>query len=1442
MIGFRSELRRDVWMLLVIFLLPLLWFGPVIFGDQTLLPSENNFQYEPWLSSVDDLNVEPPHNALLSDLVLENYPWKLLIRQAIADGQPPLWNPYLFTGTPFLAAGQHSALFPLSLVYYVLPLSRAYGVFTWLVLALAGINMYIFGRVLGLGRGAGLFAAVAFMFSGFFISSVVFPMMIAGAAWLPLWLALIELVIRKQEQKGNQPFVPVAYIAAGALVLGMQILAGHIEITYYTLLVGAMYTLWRLFGIWRRLGVWRPLLRIAGWLLFMVALGVLLGAVQLIPLFELVRQNFRQGSVGYDQVVGWAWPGRQILTFLIPDIFGNPAHHSIRDWWTGVRYETWPNALGQETRTVFWGVKNYVEGANYLGILTLVLAIAAFFDVGGRLRGVSVRQPSDQPGWTRPPTGRFFVIGFALLALLSLAFAFGTPLYSLLFYGLPGYRQLHSAFRWVLPFTLAMAVLAGFGFERLQLAVEGVHAGRLGGLRHFRRLTYPDSARLAGSFLAVAGGLVLAVLLISRFVPQPFESLGQRIIDGSDLAQAVFANGALFWSYEAGRLLQFGFMLLASGIVLRLAVSPLGQRSLIGPTDASARERALADRLFTWSVGLRVWQAAAIALLFLDLWLIGFIFNPRSDPSLLTFEPPSVTWLREHKDAQQPWRFTTVQDPEEQKTYNANLGMYAGLEDVRGYDSIIPKQYADYMGQLQTQGDLLYNRIAPIYVPNFPALDSPLFDLLGVRYVVTTQELPNSGYRLVYDDEVRIYENLGVMPRAFVVPQAAAATEATLWDTIAQQDLRQTVVVETPDPLPPPAALTRRQAEIASYGLNDVAVAVDIDAPGWLVLADAYFPGWKAFVRPADAEASAEQELTIHRANGNFRAVYLAQPGQQVVEFRYSPMSVKLGLYFSFLAVMGLILLVGWWAWGRYYRETEGEGAEIRRVAKNSVVPMTASLLNKFIDYAFALLRLRILTPAGEGAYTFAVQFYGLFEILVRFGLGTLLTREVAKNRDVDNANRFLGNVVGLRTLLWLISLPVMAAVVGVYWRAGAIDQETVWAIAIFAFALFFANLSDAFTSVFIAYEEMETPAGLASTVAVVKVAIGALVLLMGWGFVGLAAVSLVMNALQSAWLYVLLRRRILRPSQRTDWSLRRWMMRESAPLMLNHLLASMFWRIDILILTLIVGVTGVGLYSAAYKYIDGLNVIPAYFTLAIFPVMSRFASHAPDTLLRTHKLALRLLTMMAIPMTCLRVLPCPLADSVAGRQSLCAWGRPPPANSHPRHPHWVHELGHTLCPHRRRPTAISHGRVRARRRLQHRRQPSADSSLRRAGGSHRHGALRVLSVLSFLLCRTQTRRSLFPGSRCFGDRCWQALLMAGVYVLVGPYSLLLATPLALAVLRPGPSRHWRASGGGHEGGVGGGVGGEGVGKILSFTQIKYYWSKISGVAKYLVSPQLHDC
>jgi O-antigen/teichoic acid export membrane protein len=1283
----RSGRKYDLAIALALLVLPLLWFWPQTFGGRTLLPVDNLYQYQPWQTYAAQMGAAVPYNPLISDLVLENLPWKTFIIEQLRAGRPAdlLWNPLTFAGVPFLAAGQHSALYPLSILFYILPLWQAYGIFSALQLGIAALAMFVFARVLGQRRPGAVVAAVAYAFSGFYIVSVNFTMMIAAAAWLPLILAMIEIMIRKQEQKGPTAYSPVPYVLAGALLVGVQMLAGHIEITYYVLLVSALYAGWRLLGAWRRLGTWRPLPRLAAWLIVMVGLGLALSAVQLLPLYELVSQSFRQGSASLAQVRDWAWPSRQIVTFLLPDFFGNPTHHSFFDIWRGAWTPVTQNAPGKPLTAIDWGVKNYVEGANYLGVMTLALAaigaIAAGSQViGSKLKvagsGLKVADAAKGADTFNLQASTFTIAGFALLAVLSLLFAFGTPLYAIPFYLLPGYNQLHSAFRWVYPYTLSMALLAGFGMSAL---LERSNVTTL------QRSTFnlQSAVRWLGIALALGGAGVLAIVGISIVAPAPFVGLGDRILAASDLArERGFADGAMAWSYTAFNLARFGLLAGLTGLVLTWAGRAEKQqehkdgRRTTWPFAASRQNAPVAPSTFpvhpvTLSPGHPVtrslWPLAAIAVLILDLWLFGHGFNPAVDPALLAFKPPVIGWLQAQREPTQPWRLTSFDGPDE-KTLNANSAMTYGLEDVRGYDSIIPKQYVEYMKRIHPQGELLYNRIAAIYTQlgeraNYEALDHPLLRLLGVRYVVTTSAIPNADYRLAYNGEVKVYENSRALPRAFIVPQAVAAADQTAaLDALAGLDPAQIVVVEglPTDAVPAPASPAVREARISKYTPREIFIDVNLSDRGWLVLTDNFADGWKAYVRTfgvtgegitASGEAI-EQQLPLYRADGAFRTVYLPQAGQWTVRFVYSPRSFILGLYASFLAAITLVLLGGWWTWGRLYR---GDRSEVGRVAKNSAVQMATALMTRGIDFAFAMLRLRILSPAGEGAYAFAITFYATFEIVTRFGLGTLLTRDIAK--DKDQARRYLVNVISLRTLLWLASLPIMAIVLLAYRSRGQLAPGTEQAIALFVAALLFANIADALSAVFFAFEQMEHPAGIATATAVAKVALSALVLMPPFelGFVGLAGVSLVMNVVQVVWLYSIMRRTVLPVENRSgrvgewessptppfshslrrlDWALQRYMLGASGPLMINHLLASVFWRINLYILQWFAGASAVGIFSAATKYIDGLNVIPSYFTLAIFPMMSRYAQGQTDALARAYRLAVQLLLILALPIS----------------------------------------------------------------------------------------------------------------------------------------------------------------------------------------------------------------
>ncbi len=470
----------DILLLFSFLLLPLLLYAPVTLGGKTMLSVDNLYQWEPWASQAADFGVEQPQNPLLTDLVIQNYAWKRFTVETVKAGDIPLWNPYLFAGAPFLAAGQHSMLYPFSWLFFLLPIPKAYGWYALSQVWLAGVLMYIFGRVLRMRRGSAVVAGLVYQGSGFLLASTaVFPMISGAAVWLPLLLACIEMVIRdwrleiahpvSQSQIPNpkseipnpksQILTPL-WVAIGSIALGLQILAGHIEITYYTLLVMGVYALWRwLSSVTRNplaFSIQPSALKPLGWLLGMVLVGLMLGGIQFVPFLEVGQANFRSGETTLEQVRGYAFPPRRALAFAMPNFFGSPAQQSVTDALTGETITL--------SGTSEWGIKNYVEGAAYLGILPLFLVLIALFSLFQRRNPKSeIQNPKSEIADRRAHTGFF-----AAMSLLALAFIFGTPLYALIYYGLPFADQIRTPFRWVFPLSLFVAALAGFGMDVLQ--------------------------------------------------------------------------------------------------------------------------------------------------------------------------------------------------------------------------------------------------------------------------------------------------------------------------------------------------------------------------------------------------------------------------------------------------------------------------------------------------------------------------------------------------------------------------------------------------------------------------------------------------------------------------------------------------------------------------------------------------------------------------------------------------------------------------------------------------------------------------------------------------------------------------------------------------------------------------------------------------------------
>lgn len=391
-----------------------------------------------------------------NDLLAQFGPWRAFLKDQLAQGHFPLWNPYNLGGQPFFADPQNMMLYPFNWLTLPFSLTMGLSLFFTLHLFWAAWGMDLWLGALGLSTLSRRVGALIFSLSGFFWLEIIHPPVLAAFSWLP-WL-FFSLERLTHDPKGVRGF----WIG---LVFANLFLCGSPQVTLGAFYAGVGFLVWR----WVKNQLNRQDAKAAKKIflsktilsIFLVLWGALPLLAQFIPTQEFISLSDR-GVPGltYEQANSrLPLNPKSLYQLLLPRI-GLPQDQTMAE------------------AIQFGNSTDDNKMAANLGFLGVWVPFLAF--------------------WAFRSKDRSTVIGLGLWAGLGLLLSLGryTPLHRIFCAILPGLSYVHVPYRFIFLFVLPMAALAAFGFEKA-FEADGK------GARFFKTLLY--STLVYGLVLYVIG-------------------------------------------------------------------------------------------------------------------------------------------------------------------------------------------------------------------------------------------------------------------------------------------------------------------------------------------------------------------------------------------------------------------------------------------------------------------------------------------------------------------------------------------------------------------------------------------------------------------------------------------------------------------------------------------------------------------------------------------------------------------------------------------------------------------------------------------------------------------------------------------------------------------------------------------------------------------------
>jgi O-antigen/teichoic acid export membrane protein len=277
----------------------------------------------------------------------------------------------------------------------------------------------------------------------------------------------------------------------------------------------------------------------------------------------------------------------------------------------------------------------------------------------------------------------------------------------------------------------------------------------------------------------------------------------------------------------------------------------------------------------------------------------------------------------------------------------------------------------------------------------------------------------------------------------------------------------------------------------------------------------------------------------------------------------------------------------------------------LRRAGKNIFYKAVAEILSRLIYLFFFIYMARHLGTSDFGLFSFAFSFAGIFVLLVDPGLNILLTRDVSRDRTL--ASKYSNNIFTIKIILSFITLFLL-------WNALRLfgyDKRTIIVVMVMGIFLILNCFFDFFVALSNAYERMDIDAAIKVTNKLLISVLGLTALLAGSGIVSLMSFMVFASVIAVFMSYYYIKKGIINIKLELDWRALRSMHYTALPMALTSIFALIYFKVDVVMLSMFgISNADIGVYSAAIRLIEVLNVIPAIFVGGLFPILAGFSDN----------------------------------------------------------------------------------------------------------------------------------------------------------------------------------------------------------------------------------------